>query len=915
MTGHEEAPEGSNVDRLRGPHCRLHRLMLLFFPSKFRVRHGDQMVAFWLEQTREPRYHGWAGRCRLVSHLLRDAVRTRARAGGRREGSRLMRKRRPPSGFGWRNVKHSIRSLRRTPGFTLVAGLTLALGIGAPTAVFAVVNSVLWGSLPYANADRLVVVERLNARHASGVSWPDFRDWRTQARGFEGMAAWRTDEATFGFGDGSELLDGAAISRDFFEVLGVKPILGRPFTAEEDRLGGVDAVILSYGMWHERYGGDGSVVGRRVMVDGRSLEIVGVMDLDMAFPEEARYWRPLQDDALLERIGLPTNSRTLAFLQVIGRLEAGVDAGSAASNLSALHTRIREDAGAPDESHRILVEDIRSHFVGDVRTTLFFLLGSALLVLLVACANVAGLALARSGLKEREFAVRAALGAGRADLRVHAMSESMVLALGAGAVGCGLALVLTRSMLRLAPPGIPRLAEATVDGAAWAFALGVTVLTGVAFGLAPALRVARVDVIRSMSSGLRVAGGDRLSQHSQHALVVAQVAVAVTLLSAAGLLWRSYTRLMSVDPGYVTENVFTAWVAPPISKYDTPGRVTEFYRELLARVRALPGVVGATTTYAPPLKSNGLRVSVAREGENPGEDEGVWINSVVVGDAFFDVSGIPLLAGRRFDARDRVDDPPVVIVSRATADRLWPDGAVGQKFRYTGGVGGSAESFDSLTIPRQSLTVVGVVADVRRDTLAAQPALEFYRPHEQVPWASQYLVLRTSGNAMNIDERLREAVWSIDATVPVRSLEALATQLRDHTAEARFRSFLVVTFAALAGFLAMLGIHAVLAISVARRTREIGVRVALGATGADLHRAVLARGMRLVAAGGALGAVAALLSGRVLASMLYELAPADPVTLASVLLLTFLAAFLACWAPAYRASRVDPVRSLQRDSP
>ena len=914
MAGHEETPNEPDFDSARDRDRRFHRLLLSFFPPGFRDTHGDQMIAFWLEQTRESRYRGWTGRCRLVLHLLRDAVRTRARAGAKREGGhRPTGKLRHGSGFRWRSVQHSIRSLRRTPGFTLVAGLTLALGIGAPTAVFAVVNSVLWRSLPYANADRLVVVERLNVRYASGVSWPDFRDWRAQARGFEGLAAWREDEATFGFGDGSELVDGAAISRDLLDVVGVNPILGRRFNADEDRLGGVDAVILSYGMWHERYGGDRSVVGRRIMVDGESLEIVGVMDRDFAFPGEARYWRPLQDDALLERIGLPTNSRTLAFLRVIGRLEPGADARSAASNLSALHTRIREDAGVPDESHRILVEDIRSYIVGDVRTTLFFLLGSALLVLLVACANVAGLALARSGLKEREFAVRAALGAGRSDLRLHAMSESMVLALGAGAAGCGLALLLTRSMLRLAPAGIPRLAEATVDGRAWAFALVVTLLTGVAFGLAPALRVARVDPIRNMSSGLRVTGGDRLSLYSQHALVVAQVAVAVTLLSAAGLLWRSYTRLMSVDPGYVTENVFTAWVAPPISKYDTPAGVTAFYRILLERVRALPGVVGATTTYAPPLRSNGLRVSVAREGENPAEEEAVWINSVVVGDAFFDVSGIPLLAGRRFNAQDRVDAPPVVIVSRATADRLWPDGAVGQKFRYMGGVGGSAESFDSLTIPRQSLTVIGVVADVRRDTLSARPPLEFYRPHEQVPWASQYLVLRTSGPATNIDERLREAVWSIDATVPLRSVEALATQFRDHTAETRFRSFLVVTFATLAGFLAMLGIYAVLAISVARRTREIGIRVALGATGADLHRAVLARGMRLVAAGGALGLVAALLTGQVLASMLYELAPADPVTLASVLLLTLFAAVLACWVPAYRASRVDPVRSLQRD--
>jgi putative ABC transport system permease protein len=900
---------------------RMARLLLRVYPTRVRERRGSEILSFWQMQRDEPRYAGRLGSVRFVLAVLRDALVSglRARFGRQWRAAHEDRSRRGR----WRagivattgmDVRQALRSLRNAPSYTVVAALTLALGIGATTSLFSIVNGVLLRALPYREPERLVSVSRITGDgDTDTVAWPDFRDWREQASGFSGMAAWAEATGTFGWDDGAESLEGAYVTRDMFGVLGIPLAKGRTFDEAEDVSGGANAIILSDGLWRSRFGGDRDIIGRTIVVDDESVSIVGVAPAGFVFPGmDAVFFRPLQGDQLLADVGLPTNSRSMGFLRVIGRL-GGSDAAGVEESLGALAARIDEETGRTFRSGVRIVQ-LRESIVGDVASTLLFLLAAVVLVLIGASANVAGLSLSRANARRREMAVRTALGAGGGRLFRQLMTESIVLSMLAGVLGMFLGWALTQVMRRLVPPGLPRIGEIRTDGVVLAFSALVTLLTGLVLGLVPAIRAARTDVASGLAISSRGSSGSPTSIRPQQLLVAGQVAVSVVLLAAAALLSNSFIRLMRSDRGFESEGVVMALVVPSGARYGEPARIDAFYSTLLERIRALPGVLGATSTYSPPLASNDFSTAIWKVDEEGEADRRHWVGTVIVRDDYFETTGVPLLSGRDFDASDRLDTPPVVIVSEAMARGLWPgENAIGKQFVFAGGLEGSADSFDPAFFPREPYTVVGIAGDVRRNSLAEEPRPEYYRPHSQITWGSQYLLVRATGRTDGVAGLVRDVVHELDASVPIPIMRTLDSQIAESVATPRFRMLVLAGFAIITCMLAMVGLYAVMVLAVQRRTREMGIRLALGARSGQIMRGVLEQGLVLVAAGILGGIIVAYSASSLLVSMLYQVAPTDPATYGIIVLATGLVALLACYLPARRASRVDPVVSLQQE--
>ncbi len=899
------------------------RVLLRCFPRRFRADYGDEMLAFWRAQAGEVRYGGPLGRLLLHATLVRDAalrglgVRWRARRGEH------LSPRSPNTVTGGEekmmaclgtDVRHALRALAGAPLFTAMAVATLALGIGAATAVYSVVEGVVLRPLPYPDAEALVRVTPHDA-DTDDVSWPDFRDWREGAENFLHLAGYAEAQGTFTWEGGAEALTGARVTRGFFRVMGVPPLLGRTFTEEEDRIDGPDAVILSHGLWTERFGADPTILDRTVPLGGAAVPVVGVMPAGFEAPYAGiRYWEPLQDDELLATVGLPTGGRGLGFVSMTGRLVDGVTREEAALRLQQLVRIVDEAAGKPPERFlSTAVVPLLDDLVGDVRATLLLLLAAAGLVLLVATVNVAGLALSRSAARSRELAVRTALGAPRSRLLRQLMAESLLLSLGAGSIGTLLAWGLQRALVRLAPPGVPRLDAIALDVPTLLFAASATLASGLLFGLFPALRSSGSPAGAALAGGRGASAGHR-ALRPQQLLVSIQVAVAVVLLAGATLLATSFARLMRVKLGFQVDSVTLATVSPDEHRYATAADVEAFYAHLLESVRRIPGVAAASTTYSPPLVGNDFNTSVVAEGTEEDREHRIWVGSVVVGDGYFETNGVPILRGRGFTPMDRLGEPMVAVVSEAMARRLWPDqDPLGKRFVLTGGITGSLDSFDRAYFPREPFTVVGVAGDVRRASLNRGPEPEYYRPHAQLPWGFQYLVVRTDGPVPDLAGAIRGAVWDIDATVPVRTVRSLSSHVAEAAAAYRFRMLLLASFAGLTGLLAMVGLYAVMALAVARRTREMGIRLALGAARGTVVRGVLGRSLRLVVAGAVVGIAVAWYGSRVLADMLFEVAPTDPLAYAGVLVATVVVAALASYGPARRAGRVDPARSLREE--
>jgi putative ABC transport system permease protein len=805
------------------------------------------------------------------------------------------------------DLRHAARTLLRSPGFTLVAVLTLALGIGANTALFSVIDAALLRPFPYPEPDRLVRVHSTSHGEEWTASPADFFDWQRMTRSFTGLAAMNgTAMALSGEGP-AEHLQGLSVTHGFFSVLGVAPALGRTFAEAAETPGRDHEVVLGDALWRTHFGANPEVVGRTIRLDGLPYLVVGVMPRGFAFPAGASLWTPL---ALAPDVRAMRGGH---YLGVVGRLRAGVTVQAASRDMRAVSARIGADNPSVNIGWSAEVQSLRDATVGDVRPALLVLLGAVGFVLLIACVNVANLLLSRGTGRAREHAVRAALGASATRLARGVLAESLWLG-GAGAgLGLGLAAWGTAAVVSLAPRDIPGLAGARVDLPVLGFAAGLGLLTSVLFGILPAWRATHVwSLARALREGGAALGG-RHGRRSRQGLVVAEVALAVVLVVGAGLLLRSFLRLRGVDPGFDPRGVATFDVSLPDAY--SPAQARQFFAALLDRVRALPGVRSTGAIFGLPLTAFDYSISLHEvDGHvlSPQEEESGFSPQLrVVSPGFFRTLGIPLLEGRLFTDADREGSAYVAIVSASAARRIFGSvDPIGHSFSLGTHLFGPS-------YPRVGGVVVGVVQDVRDLSLAQEGRPLVYFVHDQFPAAPMSVVMRTDGDPAALINPARAALAAVDPAIPMYHVSTMGEWISGSMARRRFFASLIAVFAALALGLAGVGVYGVLAQTVGERTREIGLRVALGAAPWEVTALVVRQGLApaVVGIGGGL-AFALLLThvlSRVLAPMLFKVAPSDLATYALVTGFIFAVALLAAWVPARRAARVDPVVALKSE--
>jgi putative ABC transport system permease protein len=800
----------------------------------------------------------------------------------------------------------AIRALRRQPGFAAAAILTLALGIGATTAVFSVVYGVLLRPLPFSDPSRLVRVNALDGDVEWTASPPDFVDWRAQASSFQQLAAVNTGSFALTGTAPAEQRSGASVTAAFFPVFGAAPELGRAFTAANEVPGANMVVVLGDGLWRARYGADPGIVGRHIRLDGTDYEVVGVMPRGFDFPDGMDLWVPLAfapDDLRTQR--------GAHYLDVYGRLTPEATVDRADREMKAIAARIDAANPGANPGWSARVTTLRDAIVGNVRRPLYALLGAVALVLLMTCVNVASLLLSRAVAREREVAVRAALGAGRARLVRGVLVESLVLAAGGGALGVALAVWGVAALTRVAPSDLPRLAEIGINGTVLGFALLATLLTALVFGSAPSLHLLHHrERTGALGTGERGGTTGGHVQRWRSALVVIQMAIAVTLVAGAGLLSKSFLRLVATDPGFNPVGALTFSVSVPDVGYERPERVAVFVQSMEQRLRALPGVTAVGTIFGLPLSGFNFSISLksldGRRLDAEEQNRRVGPQLRIVTPGYFAAMGIPLREGRGITPRDRNGTARVIVVSETAARRIF-EGAdpIGHQFELGTGMGLGRGAVGG--------EVVGLVGDVKDAALAEPPRPLVYAVHDQFPVGYLQVVLRATGDPLALAEPARRAITEIDPDVPLFRVQTLAQRVSASVAQARFLTLLLVLFAGIAAALAAVGIYGVVAYAVAQRTRELGIRMALGARGDDVLWLVLRQGVALAAAGTALGLSGAALATRALGRLLYQVSQSDPVVFTTGALALMAIASLASFVPARRAARTDPVEALRHE--
>jgi|HubBroStandDraft_2_1064218.scaffolds.fasta_scaffold00042_3 predicted permease len=811
------------------------------------------------------------------------------------------------------DIRFASRILRKSPGFTAVAVFTLAVGIGASAAVFSLVNAILLKPLPYPDSSRIVLPELISPPGVNLGSeyfpWgqAQFRMLTRDAHPFQTVGAFQND--TFNLTGAGEpaSLDGFRASQEFFPALGVSPALGRTFTAEEDQPGHEYEVILGDRMWRERFAADRDVLGRTVDLNGYAYTVVGVMPAEFAFPRaeempssfnfprEPQLWVPL---------AIPAEPKPgPSELAVVARLKSDLTVAQAQAAMDLITKHVES------QDHRYVgwfntrVVPLQRQVVGDTRRPLQLMLSAVGIVLLIACSNVANLLLTRSLARRKEFTLRAALGAGPARLIRQLLTESLLIAIAAGGVGILIAYAGIYFVKALGPSNIPRLREVTLDLPVLAFALGISLATGILFGLAPAIGAARENLVDSLKEGNQRSGGSRITPRLRNALLVSQVALALVLVIAAGLLTRTFFQLLGADGGFNAERVLTFQLPLPALKYAEQDHVVTLFGNVLERLRAVPGVQAAGIGETVPMGGEG-ESTVIRVPDHPAasQKEMPFANFTVISPGYFSAIGTPLLRGRDFQETDTTDSMPVAIVNAAMERKYWAtDGALGKQ------VGPGSTRFPLLTI-------VGVVLDVKHTSLREETAPEMYVLYNQKPWPSllnMRVALRTKADPAAMTESVRENIHAIDPDLPLAKVMTLATLVDDSMAQPRFSVFLLGAFGALALLLASIGMYGVISYSVLLRTQEIGIRMALGAQRRKVFGMVLGQGAQLAGLGIAIGLVVALGVTRLMASFLYGVRATDPLTFFAVSLLLLGLALLACYLPARRAMRVDPMVALK----
>jgi predicted permease len=811
------------------------------------------------------------------------------------------------------DLRYGVRMLLKRPGFTLVAVLTLALGIGANTAIFSVVNAVVLRPLPFAEPERLVQVwETMPGNDRRWVAPGNFVDWQKQSQVFEEIAGYSSAAVNLtGEGLEPERLTGAAITANLFHTLGVEPLLGRSPVAEDVQQRDGRVVVLSYGLWQRRFGSDTNVAGRNLLLDEKSYTVIGVMPAGFSFPAKAELWIPgSQGSAVPPSLAAQfpksdlANERDIHIFAVVGRLKANVTLSEAQAEMSTISQRLASAYPETNDGLGTNVIPLHQQVVGGVRPILFILLGAVALVLLIACTNVANLLLARATQRERELAIRLALGAGRFRLIRQMLTESMLLSLTGGVIGLLIAMWGVDLFIGLSPGDIPRLNEVGLDGRLLGFTLLVSLVTGIGFGLLPALQATRLDPQHALKEGGRSATEGRARRRTRNLLVVTEIALAQVLLIGAGLLIASFLRLQAVDPGFNPDNLLTARLSLSKTKYTDSAKQIAFYNEVLGRLKAIPGVRSAALVMNLPLSGANMNRGFTVEGRpEPKPDENITVDYQVTSPDYFAAMEIPLVRGRAFTDQDKEGQPRVAIVNEVMARKYFPgEDPLGKRIRI-----GDAEKEDSW------LTVVGIAGNVRHASTSEPAFPGLYTPYMQdrESWPRMAIVLRTNADPAGLSAAVRKEILAIDSQQPVSNIQPMTQLMSDSITRPRFITLLLGVLAAIALALAVVGIYGLMSYGVIERTHEIGIRMALGAQRGDVLRMVVGHGLKLILAGLLIGVAGAFALTRLMTSLLFDVSAVDPLTFVAVSALLTLAALAACYIPARRATRVDPMVALR----
>jgi predicted permease len=800
----------------------------------------------------------------------------------------------------WQDLWYGVRMLWKKPSFTLVAVLTLALGIGATTAIFTVAYAVLLRPLPYQNADRTVYVWARNKSEGiteGYLTYSDVIDYRARSQSFKYLAAYTTVVTNLTDAGEPERIEGFSVTSDFFRVLGASPLIGRTFTADDDREDS-DIVILSYGLWQRKFGGDPGVIGKTIKLDmfwGNSFEVIGVMPRDFQFPERSELWTHASFN------DPPTHDDTHIF-RALGLLKSGVTLAQAQAESDGIAQRLAEEYPKSNGGWGLNLVSLPEYIFGKTRIALFVLIGAVGFLLLIACMNIANLQLVRALSRRREMAVRTALGAGRWRIVRQLLTESLLLSLIGGAVGLISAFWCIHLLHVFGPQSMPRLADVGINMGSLLFTAGISLLVGVLFGIAPAFYVSRADLNELLKEGGRSAATSPAGKRARHLLVVAQMALALTLLVGAGLLIKSFLRLRDVSPGFDPEGLLTLSIS--LTRADYPqgdARRTAFFKEALAHVAAIPGVTSVGAISHLPLGGRGVNTQFTLEGN---ADPTASADLRVISPDYFSAIKIPLLGGRWFTDRDTQQTPNAIVVNETFARIFFPGNSpVGRRMTIKG-----------LGPPQPLFTgeIIGVVGDVRHRGLEEDARPEMYVSYLQnTVWPVMNLVIRTTGDPAGFVPAVRREIQAIDKGQPIFNVKTMAQLLSESMAQRRFNMLLLASFAAIALSLAAVGIYGVISYTVSLRTHEIGVRMALGAQAADVLKLVVGQGMLLVFIGTTIGLISALALTPVMTSLLYGVGPTDPMTFAIVILVLAFTALFSCYIPARRATKVDPLVALR----
>lgn len=801
------------------------------------------------------------------------------------------------------DVRYGVRMLLKNPGFTFIAVLALALGIGANSAIFSVVNTLLLRPLPYRNPGQLVVIWE-NATHLgfpkNTPSAANFLDWQKQNTLFEGMAAFA--ERSFnltGIGE-PERLEGRRVSANLFDLLGVKPLLGRNFVPDEDKPG-TKVALLNESLWKRRFGSDPGVIGRALTLNGESYTVVGVLPNSVRLPAFGNWrdqiWVPMAFSAE------EAASRGNHYLEVIGRMRAGVRLEQARAEMATIMARLAQQY--PEENTRMgtVVNPLHEEIVGDMKPALLVLLGAVAFVLLIACANVANLLLARAAARHKEIALRLALGADRARLTKQLLVESVMLSLLGGLVGLIFAYAGLQVLTRFIPPDVAHAEAIAIDAKVLGFTLLIAIVTGLVFGLAPASQASHFNLNDTLKEGGRDASAGVRGKRLRSMLVIVEVAVSFILLIGAGLLINSFMHLRNLDPGFRADHMLTLNVDLSETKYPDNPRRTAFFDEVVRRIQALPGVRAVAVAGNLPFTYNGDSMPIGAEGiPDPPPDQRPDVIFRAIGPGYFNTMGIPLVRGRDFNDQDTLDTTLAVVVSEKTAQHYWPNAdPIGKRIRN-----------GSTTSDAPWRTVIGVVKDVRQNDFIAEPKMQMYFAYRQLrSLMPNALIVRTAVDPLSLATSVRNAIWAVDKDQTVANIDSMEHIVAGAVARPRFSMLLLAIFAAVALVLAAVGIYGVMSYSVAQQTREIGIRMALGAQRTDVLKMTIKQGLKLVGLGLVIGLAAAFVLTRVMATLLFGISATDPLTFVTISFVLLLVALLASYIPSVRAMRVDPMVALR----